>query len=252
VIIAQKDNTIIRHPDSIDYWWRQSLGSDILSSEIQTIQDQLFNSWGDWALQLSTCNQFPALNHGKIKHNLNIIMPQPEGENDLICDPVNLPFRHESFQSLVLHHVLDFHRYPHHVLREAASMVAPYGRLTLCSFNRFSPLALKHALFGFNGKHSIRRLLSQGQIKDWLHLLGFEIEKISYCAFEFPSQRWHKSHSYYARSVGQYLPRVGGSIIVTARKEKKTMTLTGEAWSLLSRQLKPGADVGSARKVVNK
>jgi len=252
VIIAQKDNAIIRHPGSVDYWWRQTLGSDILLSEIQTIQDHLQGSWGEWGVQLSTCSQFPLLNQGKIEQRIKISLSGDDMENKLYCDPLQLPFSQDTVQSLVLHHMLDFHRHPHHVLREAAGVVAPYGRLTLCSFNRFSPLALKHAIFGFHGKHSIRRLLSQGQIKDWLHLLGFEIEKVSYCAFDLPIQRWHDSRGYYSRTIGQYLPRMGGSIVVTARKEKHSMTLTSDSWNMLSRRLKSSADLGSAREVVVK
>lgn len=252
MIIAQNDKAIIRHPDSIDFWWRTPLGSDVLLSEIETIQDHLHNSWGDWSMQMSTCRQLPRINHGKIENSIKLVLPDNHGESDITCDPIQVPFEQDAIQSLVLHHVLDFHKRPHQVLREAANIVAPYGRLTVCGFNRLSPLTLKHAIMGFQGKHSIRRLLNYRQLKDWLHLLGFEIEQVSYCSYEFPSQRWHNSEGFYTRFMGQYLPRLGGSMVVTARKEKHSMTLKKDTWGAISNSLKPRAEIGTTREVANK
>lgn len=252
MIITHNNHDIIRHPDAVDYWWRQPLGSDILASEIDTIQHHLQSCWGDWALQLSTCKQLPMLQHGHIGACITVDPTGNAETRDIIAQPCQLPVDTDSLQSLVLHHVLDFHRHPHHVMREAGRTVAPYGRLTLCNFNRFSPLALKQALLGFHGRHSVRRLLSQSQIKDWLHLVGFEIERVSYCGFNFPSRHWSSSDSHYARMMGQYLPKLGGVIVVTARKEKRPATLTPAGWRELSKRLQGQAEIGSTRDIVRR
>jgi len=252
VIIAHNNDDIIRHPDAVDYWWRQALGKDILLSEIETIQHHISSSWGDWAAQMSTCQQLPALIHGRITHCVKMDPTWHREDVDLYCEAQFLPLESESVQSLVLHHILDFHRHPHQVLREAGRVVAPYGRLTLCNFNRFSPLALKQATMGFGGRYSLRRLLSLAQMKDWLHLIGFEIDQISYCGFDFPSRRWHSSDGHFARIVGQYLPSLGGAIVVTARKEKHPANLTRAGWRELSKRLQSNTNVSSARDVARR
>ncbi|HSG62064.1 MAG TPA: methyltransferase domain-containing protein [Pseudomonadales bacterium] len=252
MIIAHNNDDIMRHPDAVDYWWRQSLGSDILASEIETIQTHLASSWGEWAMQVSTCPQLPELTHGRIHGSYRLSATAMSSECDITGDATQLPIEADTLQSLVLHHVLDFHRHPHQVLREAARVVAPYGRLTLCNFNRFSPLALKQAVFGFHGRHSLRRLLSQSQMKDWLHLIGFEVERVSYCGFNFPSRRWHSSDGHYARIMGQYLPKLGGIIVVTARKEKRPATLSRAGWRELSSRLQGSTEVGSARDIARR
>lgn len=252
MIIAHNNRDIIRHPDAVDYWWRQALGADILQSEIDTMQDHVANSWGEWGLQISTCKQLPFIHQGRIAEHLRVDPHGHADKCDLIAAPCQLPIDSDAIQSLILHHVLDFHKHPHQVLREAARVVAPYGRLTLCNFNRFSPLALKQAAFGFHGKHSLRRLLSLSQLKDWLHLIGFEIERVSYCGFNFPSRRWYSSDGHYARIVGQYLPKLGGIIVVTARKEKRPATLSRTGWQDISSRLKSNTEVSPTRDIARR
>lgn len=252
MIIAHNNDDIMRHPDAVDYWWRQSLGSDILLSEIDTIQTHLASSWGEWGMQLSTCQQLPMLHQGRINQTYRLDPTGNADERELVATADQLPIESDALQSLVLHHVLDFHRHPHQILREASRVVAPYGRLTLCNFNRFSPLALKQAMFGFHGRHSLRRLLTRSQIKDWLHLIGFEVERVSYCGFNFPSRRWHASDGHYARIMGQYLPTLGGVIVVTARKEKRPATLNRAGWREFSNRLQGSTEVGSARDIARR
>jgi hypothetical protein len=52
--------------------------------------------------------------------------------------------------------------------------------------------------------------------------------------------------------VGQYLPKFGGVIVVTARKEKRPATLTRAGWRELSKRLQGQAEIGSARDIVRR
>lgn len=96
-----------------------------------------------------------------------------------------LPFRDNSLDCVLAHHVLDYDPSPHQCLREAARVVVPNGYLVLIGFNAWSFLGLSRisprSLLPQKGRY-----LSRRRLMDWLALLGFRVEQTEYCHYMPP------------------------------------------------------------------
>ncbi|NVK39228.1 MAG: methyltransferase domain-containing protein [Gammaproteobacteria bacterium] len=99
-----------------------------------------------------------------------------ENQNDqLVIDYEALPFRDNSLDCVVLHHILDGRKGAHQCLREAARVVVPNGYLILVGFNPYSSWGGSRLL----GRYSFApkgHYLARSRAVDWLALLGFRIE----------------------------------------------------------------------------
>lgn len=89
----------------------------------------------------------------------------------------HLPFATTSIDLVVLPHALEFSDNPHQILREVERVLVPEGQVIVTGFNPFSLwgarrwLARGEAEFPWCGHY-----LSVMRLKDWLALLGFEMQ----------------------------------------------------------------------------
>ena len=91
-----------------------------------------------------------------------------------------LPFESDSMDLVTLPHTLDFSESPQQALREAARVLHPEGRVVLTAFNPMSLwwLRQKGVALGCNAYLPSRAVpISLYRLKDWLTLLGFEIDR---------------------------------------------------------------------------
>ncbi len=92
--------------------------------------------------------------------------------NVVVADSARLPFPPASFDGVVLHHAMEAAVNRRGVLREAARVLRPGGRLLVLSFNPFSPWLLSKARPVFRDLKPV----SVPRLYDWLALLGLERE----------------------------------------------------------------------------
>jgi SAM-dependent methyltransferase len=100
-----------------------------------------------------------------------------QGAVDVLCDLAALPFASNSTDLVVLPHVLEFSDEPHQILREVERILIPEGQVIVVGFNPLSLWGMKRKLdrsgeFPWNGSY-----LSLNRLKDWLQLLGFEVDR---------------------------------------------------------------------------
>lgn len=147
---------------------------------------------------------------------------------DVHADPAFMPFSPESFSTVVLPHVLEGHKIPHQVLREAHRVLRPEGHLVLSGFNPISLLGaqrwLNHRGAFYGNYYSARRVI------DWLQLLGFEI--VASAAYQYAplskNQRIRKSTQFLESIGDRWLPMTGGGYMITAKKRDVGTTLVGK------------------------
>lgn len=101
----------------------------------------------------------------------------PCAKPEVLCACDALPFAGQSIDLAVLPHVLEFAAEPHQVLREVERILIPEGQLFITGFNPLSLWGLRKTLgrrreFPWNGNY-----LSVPRLKDWLKLLGFEVDR---------------------------------------------------------------------------
>jgi SAM-dependent methyltransferase len=111
------------------------------------------------------------------------------GPVDVICAQTALPFAALSTDLVILPHVLEFESDPHQVLREVERILIPEGQLIVAGFNPYSLWGLRRRRGGDYPWHG--SYLSPTRLRDWLKLLGFEVDRGSFgCFAPAVEQEW--------------------------------------------------------------
>ncbi|MCD8339558.1 MAG: class I SAM-dependent methyltransferase [Burkholderiales bacterium] len=90
-----------------------------------------------------------------------------------------LPFDTESIDLVVLPHTLEEASDPHALLREVGRVLIPGGRVVLTGFNKMSLWGIRQSMSKF-GKSPLlpgKQYFSVSQVRDWLHLLSFHVDR---------------------------------------------------------------------------
>ena len=157
----------------------------------------------------------------------------------IVADEAFLPFVEDSFASVLLPHVLEGHELPHQVLREAHRVLQPEGHLLLTCCNPYSFMGLQRLI----GMRVVPqgRYYSLSRVKDWLHLLGFEVVASAMYHYaplfrdrKFQNRKFQKGqlqnrrHHLFNAVGDRWLPMLGGSYVITARKRDIGVNLVGK------------------------
>jgi SAM-dependent methyltransferase len=168
-----------------------------------------------------------------INHQFTIAQTQEYG--DIIAEIDDLPLLEHSVDVCVLSHVLEFSLDPHHVIREANRVLIPNGYLVITGFNPFSLTGL-NKLIPYRRKQTPwqEHFFSPMRIKDWLHLMGYEVLADQRCLYlglsnqkkaTFLGQFWQKFAS-------KYLSSLGSVYVIIAKKRVLPLTPIKPKWRL--------------------
>lgn len=94
----------------------------------------------------------------------------------LRCEAEAWPIANESVDLVVLVHALEGVVDPHGLLREAARVLIPEGRLVVVGFNPVSLWALHRPLSPVKFPPIQDRWVAMGRVKDWCQLLTLQVE----------------------------------------------------------------------------
>ncbi len=153
--------------------------------------------------------------------------------SDLLAEAGALPLATGSVDLVLLPHVLEFSPHPHRILREAARVLMPDGHIVISGFNPLSLWGLKSAL-GF-GRHEIPwrgRFIGLLRLKDWLQLLGFELNggRFGCYAPPFSQSQWLQRSAFMEKAGDRWWPIAGGVYVVRAVKRTVGMRLVLPSW----------------------
>jgi SAM-dependent methyltransferase len=216
----------------LDHWLLSPQGRYVLDWECARIDATVADVFGYNALQLGL-PQIDLLAQNRIPFRQRAGMPTADGLVDVNCDLRQLPIAANSIDLVVLPHVLEFYEDPHQILREVERVLIPEGQVVITGFNPYSLWGMRRHLpprsrnFPWQGQY-----LSLPRIKDWLQLLGFEVERGSFgcyappCATDAWLQRWH-----FMENAGRRAwPIAGGVYLLRAIKRVHGMRLILPAW----------------------
>lgn len=158
---------------------------------------------------------------------------QRPGLDGVCALPHHLPFASASIDLVVLPHVLEFADFPHQVLREVERVLVPEGQVLITGFNPWSLWGLRRKMacpgpgFPWNGRY-----LSVARLKDWLTLLGFEIQGGRFGCYAPP---FHQSRSlaragWMELAGDRWWPIFGGVYALQAVKRVHGMRLILPKW----------------------
>lgn len=101
----------------------------------------------------------------------------PPKDFDVLADYDALPIASDSVDVILLPHLLEFIKEPHSLLREIERVIIPDGHLILSGINPVSWYGCRYLGAKMSRKkRQERRLVGLARLKDWLLLLGFQID----------------------------------------------------------------------------
>jgi SAM-dependent methyltransferase len=208
-------------------WFASEMGSQLLSKQREHLDEALTRCFGYHLLQLSADADLNLFNECRVQKKYRV-HPFSKGCS-AHCHFDELPFANESLDVVIVHHVHEFVENPHQMLREMQRVVVPHGHLIIVGFNPWSLQGVYTGLAGLmSGSMWQNKLITSRRMKDWLSLLGFEINKVEY-GFHNPQ--------YLERRVGQWGKEklrawpLGNFYMVSAIKQVSTMTPVKLRWS---------------------
>jgi SAM-dependent methyltransferase len=200
----------------------------------QDINDYLENWWprffGYHLLQVGNLSCELDVSACQIKHQVGVA----EGSQlaDVRADIDELPFAHHSVDTTILSHCLEFCPDPHHLIREAHRVLIPDGHLVISGFNPYSFCGLAKLLYSRSERYPwCGRFFTPARIKDWLHLLGFEVLEEKRLFFSSLTRK--NSLSEYAlwnKFCTNHLTKFGSIYILVAKKRELPLTPIKPKW----------------------
>ena len=219
----------------ISEWFGSPLGKLLVEREQALIDEQIHNVFGYHLLQLSVTKHLDLTQASRISHRF-ALHPQA-ADQPLVAgraDYNHLPLPANSIDLVLLHHVLDYSQSPHHVLREAASVLISQGHLVVVGFNPWSIFGMWCWLARFvsrapQWRHQSLRL---GRVLDWLALLDFEPIAIKQGFYSPPC--YQPNTIKYLQWMERWGKRLalpwGGFYVIVARKDSLALTPLKPQW----------------------
>ncbi len=208
-------------------WQESPLGARVLRDEAALLQQALEDVFGFELLQLGAWgSDRPLLAAARTQHT-TLAAPRRGPGVTLCADLDSLPFASDSIDAVLLPHTLELVEDPYAVLREAERVLCAEGCLLICGFNPFSGWGLRRRLRRSLGRPPFPpgalRLLSERRLRDWVALLGLDVESVSGYLGLLPLAGIAPPVSDLAAAARS--PLRSGAYLLKARKRVQTLTL---------------------------
>jgi len=217
-------------PNTLQDWFATPLGQYLLEKEQAYLDDVTSDVFGFHALQIGMPN-VDLLRESRIAHRMRLAATD---RPDLYAKSHELPLATQSVDLVVLPHVLEFAAGPHEILREVDRVMMPEGRLVIVGFNPWSLWGLRSSLgFGQEEYPWNGRFVSLLRVKDWLALLGFDVNagRLVGYAPPFKSEAVRRRFGF-MEPAGDRWWAVGGAVyMLQAIKRVRGMRLLTPAWA---------------------
>lgn len=247
-----------------DPWLESPAGRYVLSWEQAQLDHVVSDVFGFHAIQLGwplvqalRCNRMPhrwLLTDRPHADAVSALLPVlAESESAAAAQPVPLsvlaeyealPFPSQSLDLVVLPHTLELAADAHQTLREVERVLVPEGKVIVTGFNPASlwglQLRREHLAHRF-GWATDRpsslpvlpedsELLGWRRLRDWLRLLGFEVEGGSHGCYRPPlrTQVWLDRWDWAETAGRRWWPVFGGMYMMVAAKRVRGMRLVGK------------------------
>lgn len=196
-------------------WFNGPYGQLLLEQERRLLEDELARFFGGYLVHYGPSAQ-PIPDAAQIQRSVRLGAPFSGVE--IVCEEQSWPLTEHAADVVVLQHGLDFSLSPHGLLREAARSVRPGGHLLIVGVNPRSAWGLRH-FFTRDALHQAR-CIAPNRVCDWLHLLGFALEKRRFGCYRPPlsSSAWQARLAPLETWGEAWQPPGGGFYVLVARK----------------------------------
>ncbi|WP_322025378.1 class I SAM-dependent methyltransferase [Burkholderia sp. BCC1977] len=156
----------------------------------------------------------------------------PSDRSTTWCDLLDLPFESQSVDLIVMPHTLEFTSDPHRLLREAERVLMPEGQLVITGFNSLSLWGMRQSFGRMANRPFVpaaRDQIAFIRLKDWIKLLGFDLERGRFGCYRPPlvTDKWLSRYGFMEAAGDRWWPIFGAVYMVTAVKRVRGMRLIG-------------------------
>ncbi len=211
-------------------WLETPLGNYVLGQEQLVLDEAVCNVFGFNALQVFL-PEFDALRANRIPNKITV---SREGPALLRADLTALPLATQSIDLAVLPHALEFSPNPHALLREVDRVMMPEGRLIITGFNPRSLWGMRQFFSGGDQRYPwCGRFIALSRLKDWLALLGFEVNAGRFWAYAppFATERWLRRCRFMELAGDRWWGVGGGVYLLQAIKRVQGVRLITPCWN---------------------
>ncbi len=219
-----------RRPDrdtALNGWWEESLGRALLAAESELLGEALEDVFGWELLQIGAWGgSRELLACSRTRHQTIVAAPGLPCAANIIGRPSQLPIVSDSIDAVLLPHTLEFAADPYAIVREVDRVLIGEGNLLVLGFRPWSLWGMRARASRAGFPPSLRRVLPERRVRDWLVLLGYEIvaaRRYLYCS------PWGSGLSA-GEGTGRMLrrglthPLPGSAYLLKARKRIYTLT----------------------------
>ena len=211
-------------------WYREAYGSRLLEDTGAAVADWVEQAVGYFALDIRSFESGRKWLDNGLIHSHFAISCAKQTDSQVVGDFSQLPIDSRSLDLVVAHHVLEFCTDPHEFLREVDRTLIPEGRLIVVGFNPFGV----HGLLKWFKPRLVPpwggRFYPALRVREWLSVLGFDIEKTRYFAFPFSFSK-KRAGRLASRLCRRILPFSGALFALLAVKRLSRIVPVGASWS---------------------
>ena len=215
-------------------WFDTPRGRYVLDWELGQYDSALDDMFGFHAVQVGL-TQIDFMRENRIPLRVHA---GTEAGCNLKAEPAHLPLASHSVDLVVLPHVLEFAAHPHQILREAERVLRPEGHIVISGFNPLSLWGMKRAAGSAVARQDCGeypwcgRFIGLLRLKDWLALLGFELNggRFGCYAPPFAQTQWLERFRFMEKAGERWWSIAGAIYVVRAVKRVTGMRLVQPSW----------------------
>ncbi len=220
--------------EALESWFQTTLGRALLADQRDKIEAVVSRVVGVHQAELGISHRIPVGNASNLSHRFAVLPKQvPDQPDDsVVALPHELPIVHDVVDLVIVHHVLDFAYDPHQTLREVARILKSSGQVVIVGFNPYGLWGWRR-LFSrkSSGSPWDSRFIAGRRIEDWLQLLDFRVDSLSYHFFRLPlnSAGLIQRLAWLERLLNPALP-LGAYYLIHAQKQVASRVVPKTKW----------------------
>jgi SAM-dependent methyltransferase len=213
-------------------WLSTPLGRRCLANEQRIMRHVLDRVFGEQLLQIGAWGgEDTFLRYARTQRAALVGDTAGVAGVDIVSDPGQLGIASDSVDAVILPHTLERTPSPHALVREAGRILRADGHLVVLGFSPNSLWGLRHVLSRDGYPAGSRKLFREGQLRDWLKLLSFDVEPASAYCHTLPLEQFRQVGTIpRERWAQRWLPVLAGGYVLFAQKRTVRLTPVRPAW----------------------
>lgn len=223
--MSVRTSHILDRDAALSAWWGGTPGRALLTAECELVGEALEDVFGWELLQVGAWGGAGDLLAASRTRRQTVIAPPtfPEGAH-IVGRPAQLPVASDCMDAVLLPHTLEFVADPYAIVREADRVLVGEGQLLVLGFRPWSLWGVRARATRSGFPPTLRRVISERRLRDWLVLLGYEVVATRHYLYAGPWSSGVPGKAGSALRRGLLNPFPAGAYLLKARKRIYTMT----------------------------